>query len=489
MKGTLADFLKHIGHGVLAGLVFSLLLGIVFGLKMIGINETTHSYRFAYPFLLNFIPMYLILGVLFGVLAGLIGGFLLSNLRKEQSANLFLSAGLGFLIFCIVFIIFRAPLGPVIGIFLASLLVVSLYAPRTTLLQTYFTIFFAGVVFNYSWQWVRQHFIVNPLAPVAASSTIDFVFTVVWALLFLFGLRLFLKAFFRLPVKTFYFVGVGIVVIALLAGGVFYFMQSKAQASAQTTDFEIERQPIQQKVVLIGIDGMWWKVINPLLAQGKMPHFQQLMERGSYGELATLYPTFSAAIWTSISTGKSPEKHTVTSFLVWKFPWSGFTLPCFKTPRITKEMDWMRNNLIVEAPITNQFLEATPIWLMLNDYDVTVGTVNWWLSWPAHHVNGFVVTDHCLYNKSNIMQNYKQKEGETPYDIYPQELLRELAQFSHNPDDLTDEEIRRFLNVSNADFLKEFRAIDSYNYLDIAYEASMFKYSYPEDVTYASAAQ
>lgn len=487
MNDVKYGFLRHLTAALLAGLLFSLAVGFIFGLKMIGINESTHYFRYAYPFMLNFIPMYLLVGLIFGVVVGVVGGLLLRNSTPVKGFGFPVSLAISFLAFLSMFLIFRAPLGPIAGMLLAALIFVTAYGSRPTLIRLYFAVFFIAVAYNYSWQWVRQHFIINPLLPIPSSTTIDVVFTIVWALLALIAIRIFQKAFFKLPIKLFYLSGTGFFLVLFLLGGVYYVLKPQPATAHAAADIQVERSPTDTKVVLVGVDGMWWKVIDPLLEEDRLPNIKRLMDTGSYGPLATLFPTFSATIWTSISTGESAEKHGVTSFLIWKFPWSGFTLPCFKTPRITAELDWMREQLVVVAPMTNQFLDATPIWDMLSDHGATVGTINWWLSWPAQPVNGFVVTDHCLYNKEYVMENFKRKEGATPYDIYPQELLDELLPFSRSPNDLTAEEVRRFINVTDPAFLQDFYAIDTYDYLDIAYEASMFKYSYPEDATFAAA--
>lgn len=482
------SFFRHVGAGLLAGLLFSLAVGLIFGLKMIGINESTHQFRYAYPFLLNFVPMYLLLGLLFGLVVGAVGGMLLRKLPNPRGLGFFPSYGISLLAFLVAYSIFRIPLGPIVGMFLASLIFITAYGLRPPLSRLYFAVFFASVLFNYSWQWVRQHFIINPFLPLSNSRTMDVVFTIAWALLFLLAFRVFQKALYRLPVKAFYVAGSVLAVSLTLLGGVYYFVKPAPVVAETTADeVRIERAPSDAKIVVVGVDGMWWKIMDPLLKKDKLPNLEDLIENGSYGPLATLYPTFSAAIWTSISTGKSTEKHGVTSFLIWKFPWSGFALPCHITPKITAEINWMKDELVVVAPITNQFLDATPIWRILSDNGTSVGTINWWVSWPADRVNGFVVTDHCLYNKEYIMENFKRKEGDTPYDIYPQELLEELIGFSRSPDDISEEEVRRFINVNDPSFLKEFYAIDTYDYLDIAYMASMLKYSYPEDATFAGA--
>ena len=66
-------------------------------------------------------------------------------------------------------------------------------------------------------------------------------------------------------------------------------------------------EPDEAKVILIGIDGATWKVLNPLLERGLLPNFQRLLEKSSYGNLQT-DEAFSPVSWTSIATGKSRIK-------------------------------------------------------------------------------------------------------------------------------------------------------------------------------------
>jgi predicted AlkP superfamily pyrophosphatase or phosphodiesterase len=482
------NIFRHLRSATLMGLFFGLIVGVIFGIKMIGINEAMRDYRYAYPFMLNFIPLYLGLGLFFGMVSGFVGGILLRKNDEQKSLSYLILFGISILSYLVVYFIAGVPLGPILGMILAALVLVTMTGFRPPLLRLYFSVLFTSITFNYSWQWLRKHFIANPLDPNPAIKLHDLIFTIIWGIFFIIGFRIFLKALNRLPAKLIAIASSVLIVLTLTLGGVYYLVKP-GPAQAKFQNVEITRHPTGAKVLVIGIDGFWWNIIEPMLDQHLLPNIQKMIKTGSYGPLKTLYPTFSAAIWTSISTGKSPEKHGVTSFLVWKFPWSGLTVPCFITPRITQEMDFFRTKLIVEAPITNQFLNVTPIWLMLSNHGASVGSINWWVSWPADSVNGFVVTDHALYNKDYVITNYKQKEGNTVYDAYPPEILEELNQFSHRPNDLTEEEISRFINVDNRKFLDDFYAINTYDYLDITYEASMFKYSYPEDVTFTAATQ
>jgi len=71
-----------------------------------------------------------------------------------------------------------------------------------------------------------------------------------------------------------------------------------------------------RRVAVIGIDGGDWSVIDPLLAAGELPHLGGLIERGAAGVLESVEPLYSPVVWTTIFTGKLPEKHGVTGWFV-----------------------------------------------------------------------------------------------------------------------------------------------------------------------------
>jgi hypothetical protein len=48
-----------------------------------------------------------------------------------------------------------------------------------------------------------------------------------------------------------------------------------------------------RKVLLVGWDAADWKVIQPLMAEGKMPNVQRLVSSGASGQITTLHPPLS----------------------------------------------------------------------------------------------------------------------------------------------------------------------------------------------------
>ena len=74
--------------------------------------------------------------------------------------------------------------------------------------------------------------------------------------------------------------------------------------------------PLQRKIAVIGVDSFDWRIIDPLLRQGKMPHLARLIARGARANLRTLQPILSPVIWTSIATGMKPARHGIVDFVV-----------------------------------------------------------------------------------------------------------------------------------------------------------------------------
>ncbi len=124
---------------------------------------------------------------------------------------------------------------------------------------------------------------------------------------------------------------------------------------------EVKTQP-QKRIMVFGIDGGTWDVIFPLLKQGKLPNLKSLMENGQYGILNSIETsgghTISPALWTSIFTGKSPEKHGL--------------------------VDW------IGSDSRNRFSKA--LWNILNDYGQKTLTVNIPGTFPPEKITGVQIS-------------------------------------------------------------------------------------------------
>ena len=69
-----------------------------------------------------------------------------------------------------------------------------------------------------------------------------------------------------------------------------------------------------RRVLVVGFDGATFDILNPLLAEGRMPTLAQLMDQGTSGIMASVLPTNSVAAWVSFMTGANPGRHGIFTF-------------------------------------------------------------------------------------------------------------------------------------------------------------------------------
>lgn len=79
----------------------------------------------------------------------------------------------------------------------------------------------------------------------------------------------------------------------------------------------MKRQAINDKVIVLGIDGMDPRLTKKYLDQGLLPNVAKLLEQGSAREdlmLLGAVPTVTPPMWTTLATGAYPMTHGITAF-------------------------------------------------------------------------------------------------------------------------------------------------------------------------------
>ncbi|MBD3334764.1 MAG: hypothetical protein GF355_04555 [Candidatus Eisenbacteria bacterium] len=68
------------------------------------------------------------------------------------------------------------------------------------------------------------------------------------------------------------------------------------------------------RVLVVGVDGGSWDLIDPLLEQGRMPELARRMTGAARTDLRSLPSMFSPQVWNTIATGYRPEVHGIWDF-------------------------------------------------------------------------------------------------------------------------------------------------------------------------------
>src|SRR5690242_18374080 len=75
----------------------------------------------------------------------------------------------------------------------------------------------------------------------------------------------------------------------------------------------------QQRVFVIGFDGMDPTLAKRWMDEGKLPNLKKLADEGTFRTLASTQPSESPTAWSSFATGVNPGKHNIYDFLIRDF--------------------------------------------------------------------------------------------------------------------------------------------------------------------------
>jgi hypothetical protein len=174
------------------------------------------------------------------------------------------------------------------------------------------------------------------------------------------------------------------------------------------------------RILLLGVDGMDWDVMIPMIREGRLPEIQRLMREGVYGLLETFQPTLSPSIWTSVATGKTTDQHGITDF--------GYRL----------DEDVSRWHLF-----TNSDRQAKAFWNIMSDHHRRVHLVGWFLTFPVEPINGVMVAQ-----TNTLMTQDEVTDQEVRRTKKKGRLLRGVAGQVYPPD--RQDEMMEILQESQA---------------------------------------
>jgi predicted AlkP superfamily phosphohydrolase/phosphomutase len=149
--------------------------------------------------------------------------------------------------------------------------------------------------------------------------------------------------------------------------------------------------PLARRILVIGLDGATFNVIEPLVAQGRLPTLARLMREGAHAPLRTTIQPSSEQAWASFMTGVQNGKHGVFSF-VRRRPGS-------------YEFEY----------VSGRDVRAPALWQVLSARGRPTITINVPMTYPPRPVNGVLI--------GGLMS-----PGERSRFTYPDGVYEELCQ-------------------------------------------------------------
>lgn len=167
------------------------------------------------------------------------------------------------------------------------------------------------------------------------------------------------------------------------------------------------------RVRLLLLDGASLDYVWPRAAEGRLPNFSRLLDRGASLDLATIRPTQPDPVWAAAATGMYPGKNGVRSG--GSYFARGDDRPLDLLPDYCFSHALVRLGIIRDQPNGSETWRARPVWAILGDYGISTGVVRWPLTYPVEPLPGFMLSDRFHL----LLGSMRELDGRA---AYPPEL-------------------------------------------------------------------
>lgn len=121
-------------------------------------------------------------------------------------------------------------------------------------------------------------------------------------------------------------------------------------------------------VILFGLDGGTFTVLDDLMARGIMPNLQRFCREGVRATMVSTIPPLTPPAWSTLVTGHNPGVHGILGFLQYA--------------------DAASTSVQI---VSSKQMTATTIWAMANQQGVRAGSLNFVAHHPAPKIDGWVI--------------------------------------------------------------------------------------------------
>jgi predicted AlkP superfamily phosphohydrolase/phosphomutase len=124
------------------------------------------------------------------------------------------------------------------------------------------------------------------------------------------------------------------------------------------------------RVLVIGLDGGTWTILQPYMEAGLLPSLAALCQRSFRATLRTVLPPITPTAWTSMATGVNPGKHRIFGFGTYRDAKSGY----------------------IGQPVHRRDVAVPTLWRILSDRGLTSRIVNVPMTYPPEQISGSIVS-------------------------------------------------------------------------------------------------
>jgi Type I phosphodiesterase / nucleotide pyrophosphatase len=171
------------------------------------------------------------------------------------------------------------------------------------------------------------------------------------------------------------------------------------------------------RVIVLTLDGASLDVISPAVAEGRLPNFGRILDRGAVLHLATLRPTQPEPVWSAVATGRAPAQNGIRAAALYQVRGGDPQLSLL--PDYCFAQALVRFGFLREIRHDARSIESRTVWSILGDVGIPVAIVGWPLTHPALPVSGVLVSDRFHVTDPDL-------EFEDHAAVWPPPLVSEI---------------------------------------------------------------
>ena len=226
-----------------------------------------------------------------------------------------------------------------------------------------------------------------------------------------------------------------VVVLAGLAGAIAVPFRLRSDLPVTAATFPTPEERTNGRVsplLVVGIDGGSWRVLEPVIKRGHAPTFRRMMETGLAGTVdAKWFPYWSTPAWGAILTGYSQDDLGVHEDLEATAPGlPRFELPLafspILNPVLVLEFLLLNRGIVRPEPPSRLSIPVPPVWERLTRAGRKTAVVRFHFSYPATNQSDYVVSDRVL---TDLWDDLGVKPGDSDKLVTPAERSQRVLRW------------------------------------------------------------
>ena len=174
------------------------------------------------------------------------------------------------------------------------------------------------------------------------------------------------------------------------------------------------------RLILLGIDGLDWERVGPLIEAGQLPHLERLSRQGILSRISGEQPVGRLSSWATIASGVTPDEHGLLTECSPPFPNTQF------------------------PGLLNKSWSVPPFWEAIAAADKKCHIIGWPGSEPLHPKgNGIRISDR-YWNQQTLTSGNRSDVGQ---GILPESLIDEFKEFRWHPKEFSPADLRPFIQA------------------------------------------